>query len=61
MEFIKLFEAVARKTQDNAEIVQKTAKKLILELKKCYPQLEQVVKNGTSGEVQNICLGVIYG
>ena len=37
MEFIKLLEAVARKTKDNAEIVQKTAKKLILELKKCYP------------------------
>lgn len=60
-EIIELISCVTKKLKDPEEIVAKTAKKLILELQKCYPHNFEalVVSNMRSDNEKSLCKSII--
>jgi len=60
-EVLELISVVTKKLRDPEEIVAKTARKLILELQKCYPQcFDDVVVNSLKNETERgLCAAII--
>lgn len=60
-EVLELLSTVIKKLKDSEEIVAKTAKKLVLELQKCYPTFfDQMVVGSLKNDAdKNICRAII--
>lgn len=60
-EIMEMLSKIMRKLKDPVEIVAKTARKLLIELYKCYPQqLEQQVLNTIKGEDEKTIMKAVF-
>jgi len=62
-EMAELMQAVVRKLRDSQDVVSKTARKLILEIQKCYPDLfeSKILSSLKSEEDRILCRAVVKG
>jgi hypothetical protein len=60
-EILELIQVVVRKLKDSTEIVAKTARKLLIEINKCYPlQFENlIIPSLKTDEEKQICRAVL--